>query len=84
MSGSDEESQSFTPVLARFDDNAMIAFEVERTPSGDVVVYLPGAPNPWSGSVAYMSPDRVEPLELSMPQAIQNIRHLGRDSSLTV
>ena len=39
---------------------------------------LPGAPNPWSGSVVQMSPDRVEPLELSMPDAARHIRQLGR------
>jgi len=78
---SDEESRGFKPVVARFDDNAQIAFEVERTPSGQVVLYLPGAPNPWGGSVVYVGADRVEPLDMSMPEAIRNIQHLGRGSA---
>lgn len=80
MSSSDDASESFTPVVARFDDNAMIAFEVERTESGKVVVYLPGAPNPWSGSLVYMTADRVEPLDVSMTVAVKSIRQLGRGS----
>ena len=56
-------------------------FEVERVSGGYVVVYLPGAPNPWSGSVAYLTEDRVEPLDLAPQDAIKNIRVLGRGSA---
>ena len=38
-----------TPVLITLDDYEQMAFEVERTAGGKVVVYLPGAPNSWSG-----------------------------------
>jgi len=68
-------------VIVKFDDNAQIAFEIERTERGNVVVYLPGSPNPWSGSVGYFEEDRVERLEMSVPDAINNIRHLGRGSA---
>jgi len=70
-------SGSFTPVLARFDDNAVLAFEVERGPKGGVVVYLPGAPNPWSGSIAHVDAERVQALDLSMTEAIKLIQQLG-------
>jgi uncharacterized membrane protein len=78
---SDEVARSFTPVLARFDDNAQVAFEVERLPGGNVVVYLPGAPNPWSGTVVLMSADRVARLDLSMTEAIKSVQGLGRGSA---
>jgi len=80
MAESDEMAKSFVPVLVRFDDYAQIAFEVERTTKGYVALYLPGAPNPWSGSVVYVTEDRVERLEISAPEAIKNIRTLGRGS----
>ena len=73
-----EQDQSIKPVLARFDDHAQIAFEIERTDGGDIVVYLPGAPNPWSGSVCVMTADQVTPLEASMLAVLQNIKQLGK------
>ncbi len=48
---------------------------------GRVVVYVPGAPDPWSGAVFVMTADRVEPLEASMPAAVKNIRALGRGTT---
>lgn len=80
MINSEETAKSLLPVIVQFDDNAQIGFEVERTGRGNVVVYLPGAPNPWSGAVFYFSEDRVKRLDLTVAQAIKNIRQLGRGS----
>ncbi len=81
MSRSEEQAKSFIPVIARFDDNAQISFEIERTPEGSVVVYLPGAPNPWSGTVVYLDQSRVEKLDMSVSDAIKSIQALGRGSA---
>ena len=56
-------------------------FEIERTPAGDVVVYLPGAPNPWSGTVVFVEQSRVEKLDMSVADAIRSIQALGRGSA---
>lgn len=80
MNSSEEAAQGFLPVLVRFDDTAQIGFEVERSDAGDVVVFLPGAPSPWSGSVAYFKEDRVKRLDISVAQAIGIFRKLGRGS----
>jgi len=80
MSNTDEAAKSLLPVLVRFDDNAQIAFEVERT-GDNVVVYLPGAPNLWSGSVAYFNVERVKRLEMSVLQAVKNLQRIGRGSA---
>ena len=77
----DEKSgNELKPVIVNFDDNAQIGFEIERTTKGNVVIYLPGAPNPMSGTVAYFSADRVQALSMNFAQAIGNIKHLGRGS----
>jgi len=81
ISRSEEHAKSFIPVIARFDDNAQISFEIERTPEGSVVVYLPGAPNPWSGTVVYLEPGRVEKLDMSVADAVKSIQALGRGSA---
>jgi uncharacterized membrane protein len=74
------EAKSMQPVLVRFDDNSQLGFEIERLDDGQVVVFLPGAPDPWSGTVTYFSGDRVKKLELSASQAISNVKRLGRGS----
>ena len=81
MDRSAEKAKSFIPVLARFDDYSQISFEIERTPNGNVAVYLPGAPNPWSGAVVYVEANRVEKLDMSVSEAVKNIEQLGHGSS---
>ena len=81
LKSSEEAAKSFVPVVAQFDDNAQIGFEIERTERGNVVVFLPGSPDPWSGSVVYVNADRVEMLDMTVAEAINNIRHLGRGSA---
>lgn len=75
-----EPGDEMTAVYVRLDDYSQIAFEVERLESGDVAVYLPGAPNPWSGSVCIMTEDRVRPIDASMMAAVRTISHLGKGS----
>jgi uncharacterized membrane protein len=71
---------SFVPVLVQFDDYVQIAFETRRESSGEVAVYLPGAPNPWSGTIVYVSSERVKPLSMTLAEALRNIRSLGKGS----
>ena len=66
--------------MVQFDDYSQIAFEIERAPGGKVALYLPGAPSPWSGTVAYVDPDRVRPLSMTIREALTNIRMLGSGS----
>jgi hypothetical protein len=67
------------PVLARFDDVAQVAFEVERGPGDLVTVYLPGSPDPWSGSVAHVTADRITPLDRDFASVISSLRKVGRE-----
>jgi len=71
---------NFLPVLVRFEDYVQIALETHRDSSGRVAVYLPGAPNPWSGTVVYVSQERVQPLAMTLSEAVRNIRSLGKGS----
>ncbi len=76
----EEIAETFLPVLAQFDDYAQIAFETQREPAGKVAVYLPGAPNPWSGTIVYVSDERVKSLPMTLTEALRNIRTLGKGS----
>jgi uncharacterized membrane protein len=68
--------------MVRFDDLSQIAFEVERGPGDLVAVYLPGSPDPWSGSVAHITSDRVDPVAADFASVIQTLRKVGRGSAV--
>ncbi len=70
------------PVLASFDDYAQIAFEVGRSRNGLVTLFLPGSPDPWSGTVVYVTPERVETLNIDFHTVIRNLRGIGRESDI--
>jgi uncharacterized membrane protein len=76
-----ELESTLRPVLVRFDDLAQIGFEVERGPGDLVTVYLPGSPDPWSGSVAHVAADRIDALSADFAAVVQSLRKIGRGSS---
>jgi uncharacterized membrane protein len=65
------------PVLATFDDHQLIAFDMERLADGRAVLYLPGAPDAWSGSVLIVSAERIEPLDIDAAQLAKSMQRLG-------
>jgi uncharacterized membrane protein len=79
--GGESGEDELKPVLAKFDDAWQVAFEVERGADGQVVVYLPGAPDPWSGAVLVMTEDRIERLDMALAAAVKNIRAIGRGTT---
>ena len=46
-----DDIEGMSVVVMRFDDAWQIGFEIERIESGKVALFLPGSPDPWSGSV---------------------------------
>lgn len=79
ISGEDANANaSMQPVLIKLDDASQLGFEIERLDDGRVVVFVPGAPDPWSGDVLVLEAGRVESLPITMMAAVQNIRMLGR------
>jgi len=75
-----EEVEGMKPIMVRFDDSWQIAFEVENIPGGTSAVYLPGAPDPWSGSVCFVTEDRIQSLESPLPVIIRTLKGLGKGS----
>lgn len=74
------EIEGMSPITARFDDSWQLAFEIERIEEGNVVIFLPGVPDPWSGSVCIVTEDRVTPLDLTVKSAVELMRRLGKGS----
>jgi uncharacterized membrane protein len=76
-----EDIGGMYPVLGRFDDSWQLAFEIERIEGGKVVIFLPGAPDPWSGAVCVMTEDRITPLDLTVKSAAEIMKRLGKGST---
>jgi uncharacterized membrane protein len=75
------DTESFKPILLKLDDQTQIAFEMERGPNNQVVVFIPGAPDVRSGSVAYVTEDRVEPLAASFLTINKTLKHMGQGAA---
>jgi uncharacterized membrane protein len=73
--------QVLKPVMATFDDNQLIAFDIERLDDGRVVLYLPGAPDAWSGSVLLVAPERVQALDIDAADVAKAMQGLGRGTA---
>ena len=80
MEDGDKNSLELDPVLIHFDDNAQLGFLMEDHSESLHSVYIPGAPNPWSGSVIYVTPDRIQQLDITNRQAIQHLQRGGKDA----
>ena len=78
--GGDAHAPSLVPVTIQFDDTIRIGYEAGRTERGLVIVYLPGSPDPWMGSVALVEPDRIQPLDIDFGETSAICERLGRDS----
>jgi uncharacterized membrane protein len=64
-------------VLVRFDDSWRLGFLMDRLAGGRVTVYVPAAPNPWSGAVHVVAEDRIETLAMSPAAALKCLGRLG-------
>lgn len=77
--GGAENRPTLVPVTVQLNDLTRIAFETERLVDGRVVVYLPGAPDTWAGSVALVSPDQVTSLNVPLSEVVGIFEKLGRE-----
>ena len=80
--GGNEHAPTLKPITVQFESMIRIAYETGRTSRGLVVVYLPGSPDPWIGSVALVEPHRVMPLEVDFNETAAICERLGRDSTV--
>ena len=83
LSDSDVE-QSFKSVAVIQDDSVLIGYEVERLADGWVAVFLPGAPDTRSGSVAYFTDDRIVALDADFAGIASCLKTLGRGSNKVI
>ena len=64
-------------VLARIEDAWQLALLVEQVDTTHAAVFVPGAPNPKSGSVYLLTHDRLKPVDVPIREAMRCIKGLG-------
>jgi uncharacterized membrane protein len=78
---SPDDIEGMSVVVVRFDDFWQIAFAIERIEGGKVALFLPGSPDPWSGSVCIAEEERVTALDLPVAAVAQMAKRLGRGAN---
>jgi uncharacterized membrane protein len=83
--GGDVLHNRLKPVMVSMPEGKRLGMEVERSDSADspekavwVTVFLPGSPDPWSGSVVIVDVNHVQRLEIPFAEAIATAEQLGR------
>jgi uncharacterized membrane protein len=72
-----ETGRTYPVVLARIEEAWQIGFLIEHLESGHYAVFVPGAPNVWSGSVYLMTEERFQRVGISRVEAVKCLRRLG-------
>jgi uncharacterized membrane protein len=76
-----EAENSLPTVLARIEDAWQLAFLIEEIENENYAVYIPGTPNPLSGSVYFLEKDRIKKTTIPMKDAMKCLRGLGTGSN---
>ena len=76
-----EGNTSFQTVLARIEDAWQYAFLIEEIDGEQYAVYVPGAPNPMSGSVYILEKDRIKKTNIPLSAVMKSLRGLGTGSN---
>ncbi len=77
-----EKKQVYEVVFARIEDAWQIGFLIERVESDHFAVFVPDAPRPWTGSLYFMTRDRIRPIDIPHTSALQCLRRLGAGSNI--
>ena len=78
--GGDRNVPSLKPVLVTTPECRIIAFESDRLENGSVVIFFPGAPDTWIGTVGLVAAENVEPLAIPFNEVVGILEQLGRGS----
>lgn len=76
-----DDAGDMLPVLVEFVDYWQMGFEVEKLDQERSLVFLPGAPDPWSGSVRVVLSNRITKLDTNINAVAIMMKALGKGSS---
>jgi uncharacterized membrane protein len=76
-----EGNTTIPTVLARIEDAWQFAFLIEEIEGEQCAVYIPGAPNPMSGSVYILEKTRIKKTNIPLKDVMKSLRGLGVGSN---
>ena len=71
-----DESKNYEVVLSPI-DGWMITFLIERLDNGEVIVFVPGSPRPWSGNIVIFKETEIRPTKMTQKEALSILRQTG-------
>jgi uncharacterized membrane protein len=69
--------QVLKPVLLCLGDQQQLAYDIERLADGRAVVFVPGAPDAWSGSVLLVEASRLQALAVDPAAVARSLQSMG-------
>lgn len=76
-----EGNTSISTVMVRIEDAWQYGFLIEEIEGEQYAVYVPGAPNPMSGSVYILEKTRIKKTNIPLKAAMKSLRGLGVGSN---
>ncbi|URM38191.1 DUF502 domain-containing protein [Flavobacterium anhuiense] len=77
-----ESKDDLKVILIPTDAGLQFAFLIEEINENKFAVFIPDAPNPWSGSVVFVEKKDITDVDISQKQALACIRKLGFGSKV--
>ena len=72
-----ESNTDLKVIMVPTDAGWQFAFLIEQINENNFTVFIPDAPNPWSGSVCFVERKDIKEIEITQKQALACIRKLG-------
>jgi uncharacterized membrane protein len=72
-----EGKRAVKTVLARFEASFQLGFLMETLADGRLVVFVPGVPRAFVGTLHILTPDRVQPLDIPISTTLDVLGRLG-------
>jgi uncharacterized membrane protein len=76
MAGKSKE-RTWESALVEIEEALVPAFIIEDLDDGRFTVFVPAAPNPFSGSIYILTPERVHPIHVPFGQVVKSLSRWG-------
>jgi uncharacterized membrane protein len=76
-----EGNNSLKTVLVEAEGGKRLAFMVNKLDNNQSIIFLPDAPNPWSGSIVFIDNQKYKEINLTFNNAMQILTSMGTSSN---